>query len=138
MAYTRLISLSKQSHDSNASIKANAKELRNNQTLAEKKLWKHLRRNQINGMYFRRQHPYGIYILDFYCFRANLAIEIDGPIHLFKQSYDNERDDYLRNTGTKVLRFTNEDIYNRIEWVIEQIKSFSPLGETGKGVDGES
>ena len=89
-------------------------------------------------MYFRRQHPFGIYILDFYCFKTNLAIEIDGPIHLFKQSYDNERDDYLRNTGMKVLRFTNEDIYNRIEWVIEQIKSLSPLGETGKGVDGES
>jgi very-short-patch-repair endonuclease len=46
-----------------------------------------------------------------------------------------ERDDYLRNTGIKVLRFTSEDIDNRIEWVIEQIKSFSPLGETGKGVE---
>jgi hypothetical protein len=69
MAYTRLISLSKQSHASNASIKANAKELRNNQTLAEKKLWKHLRRNQISGMYFRRQHPFGIYILDFIALR---------------------------------------------------------------------
>jgi very-short-patch-repair endonuclease len=65
-------------------IKSKAQELRKKSTRAEQILWNHLRRKQQNGAFFRRQHPYGIYILDFYCFKANLAIEVDGGIHLSK------------------------------------------------------
>ena len=50
-------------------------------------------------MYFRRQHPYGIYILDFFCFEANLVIEVDGLIHLSKHEYDLERTKYLESSG---------------------------------------
>ena len=88
-------------------------------------------------MYFRRQHPYGIYISDFYCFEENLVIEIDGMIHLSHHDYDLERTEYLKSTGLRVLRFKNFDIENRIEWVLSKINAFkiiSPLGETGKGV----
>jgi len=73
-------------------------------------------------MHFRKQHPYNIYILDFFCFEANLAIEVEGKIHLRKREYDLERTRFLRSSGLEVLRFKNEDIENRIDWVIEIIE----------------
>ncbi len=87
----------------------------------EKTLWKYLRCKQQKGKYFRRQHPDGIYILDFYCFEARLAIELDGKIHLGKREYDNERTDYLESSGLKVLRISNDDVERRLEWVITVI-----------------
>jgi len=75
-------------------------------------------------MYFRRQHPFGIYILDFYCFEAKLAVEVDGKIHLNQMEYDLERTKYLEASGLIVLRFDNEDIINRIVWVLELINTF--------------
>jgi very-short-patch-repair endonuclease len=103
----------------------------------ERILWNHIRGKKQKGLYFRRQHSFGIYILDFYCFEANLVIEIDGMIHLSHHKYDIERTKYLESSGLKVLRFKNIDIENRIEWVLTEINAFtiiSPLGETGKGV----
>ena len=73
-------------------------------------------------MHFRKQHPYNIYILDFFCFKANLAIEVEGKIHLKRKEYDKERTRFLESTGLKVLRFKNEDVEKRIDWVIEIIK----------------
>jgi very-short-patch-repair endonuclease len=58
-------------------------------------------------MYFRRQHPYGIYILDFFCQKANLVIEVHGAVHLGSKEYDEERTQYLESTGLKVIRFRN-------------------------------
>ena len=118
-------------------IKAKARDLRKSMTVAEKVLWKRLRNKQLNGMHFRRQHPYNIYIQDFYCFGADLAIEIDGEIHLNQKEYDKERTEFLESTGLEVIRFTNNDIESRIDWVIEVIKdhvnrnfstSKSPIG----------
>jgi len=74
-------------------------------------------------MYFRRQHPYGIYILDFYCFEAKLAVEVDGKIHLNQKEYDLERTKYLEASGLIVLRIENEDVINRLDWVIELINT---------------
>jgi len=91
-------------------------------TSSELILWDAIRKGQLNGMHFRRQHPYGIYILDFYCFKSNLAIEVDGKIHLSRKAYDRQRVAYLKSTGLKVLRFSNIDIEKRIDWVIEQIR----------------
>ena len=121
MGFSRLIIRAKQSLEASANIKSKARELRNNPTPAEKKLWESLRKGQIIGLHFRRQHPYGIYILDFYCFKANLAIEVDGPIHLAKHDYDLERTRFIESSGVTVLRFKNEDIESRIEWVIDKI-----------------
>lgn len=121
MVYSRIVISAKQSLDSSLTIKSKAKELRKNSTSAEKKLWQLLKRGQINGLHFRRQHPYGIYILDFFCFKANLAIEVDGPIHMQKKEYDYERTKFIESTGVEVLRFRNEEVENSIEQVIKAI-----------------
>jgi len=127
---------SKHSLGANAGIKDKAGFLRKRMTEAEKILWSRIRNRKVNGMYFRRQHPYGIYILDFFCFEANLAIEIDGLIHLSRHEYDIERTAYLESSGLKIVRFTNTEIMNRIEWVIKKIKRAVdpfPLGGNKKG-----
>ncbi|MDO9339923.1 MAG: endonuclease domain-containing protein [Bacteroidales bacterium] len=121
MVFSKRIIESKQNLGASYNIKIKARELRKNLTGPEKILWSYIRKRQQKGMHFRRQHPYGIYILDFYCFEANLVIEVDGLIHLNQKEYDNERTRYLESSGLRVLRFRNQDIEERIEWVIEKI-----------------
>jgi very-short-patch-repair endonuclease len=121
MVYSKIINNSKQSHDANLSTKSKARDLRKSMTNAENILWDNIRRRKIKGMYFRRQHPYGMYIMDFYCDKANLAIEIDGDIHQYKKTYDKERTKYLESTGITVLRFSNEDVEKRLDKVLDKI-----------------
>ncbi len=121
MTYSRRIIEAKQNLGASYNIKGKARELRKNLTEHEKILWSKLRRRQQNGMHFRQQHPYNIYILDFYCFEARLVIEVDGEIHLKKKEYDRERTRFLESSGLRELRFKNRDIETRIEWVIEII-----------------
>jgi len=118
MIYQRRVIEAKQSHGASPAIKSRAKDLRKSVKETEMILWSKIRNRQQGGFYFRRQHPYYIYILDFYCDKANLAIEIDGKIHLRKQVYDKERTDFLESSGIRVIRFTNEDIKTRIDWVL--------------------
>jgi very-short-patch-repair endonuclease len=99
-----------------------AKDLRNNMTESEKKLWSYLRKKQIGKYKFRCQHPIYRYILDFYCHEKRLAIEIDGNIHNSQQEYDKYRDEFLNSIGIRTLRLRNEDVLNNIEKVIEIIK----------------
>jgi very-short-patch-repair endonuclease len=99
-----------------------ARDLRNNLTESEKKLWSVLRMKQIDGNKFRCQHPIYRYILDFYCHEKQLAIEIDGEIHSSRQGYDKYRDEFLQSLGIKTVRVKNEDVLNNIETVIEMIK----------------
>ena len=127
MVYSRRTTEAKQNHGASISIRGKAKELRTNMTESEIILWDHIRKRKLNGMHFRRQHPYGIYILDFYSYEANLAIEIDGPSHLDQQEYDLDRTKDLESSGMKVIRFSNNDIKERIGWVLEQIKSYLPI-----------
>jgi very-short-patch-repair endonuclease len=127
MVYTKRTTEAKQNHGASLNIRSKAKELRNNMTESEVILWDHLRKRKLNGTHFRRQHPYGIYILDFYSYEANLAIEIDGPIHLDQQEYDIDRTKDLESSGMKLIRFTNSDIRERIEWVLDMIKSYLPI-----------
>jgi very-short-patch-repair endonuclease len=82
MGYSKIITEAKQNLGASSRIKTKARELRKNPTSYEEILWSRLRRRQQNGIYFRRQHPYGIYILDFYSFEAKLVVEVDGIIHL--------------------------------------------------------
>jgi len=124
MVHSSIITKGKQNLGASFNIKNKAKELRRNLTKTEKILWNHLRKKQQNGMYFRRQHPYGIYILDFYCFKANLAIEVDGDIHLYRKEYDEERNRYLESSGLRVLRFSNEEVEKQIEFVIDVINKY--------------
>jgi very-short-patch-repair endonuclease len=99
-----------------------ARDLRNNMTESEKKLWSVLRMKQVNGYKFRCQHPIYRYILDFYCVEKRLAIEIDGKIHNTQQEYDRYRDEFLKSLEIKTLRISNEYVLNNIEKVKEMIQ----------------
>jgi very-short-patch-repair endonuclease len=123
MVYSRRVVEAKQNLYASAKILTRAKALRKKMTPSEKTLWKYLRRGQQKGFHFRKQHPYNIYILDFYCFEANLAIEVDGKIHLNQIEYDLEKTRFLESSGLKVLRILNEDIEMRLEWVLEIINT---------------
>jgi very-short-patch-repair endonuclease len=95
-------------------------------TEAERVLWQHLRGGKL-GFKFRRQHPIGSYIVDFYCHDCNLVVEADGLIHLKNDNpqYDRERTEFLSHLGLTVLRYSNSDILERTETVLSQIrKSF--------------
>jgi len=101
-----------------------AKELRENETEAEKLLWTRINKNQISGLKFRRQHPINRFIADFYCVKINLVIEIDGSIHELQdhQNHDQGRTEVFNDFGVKVIRFTNEQILGEIDSTINQIK----------------
>jgi cyclase len=102
-----------------------ARELRNNSTHAEDILWGYLK-TKPSGIKFRRQHPYSIYILDFYCHSLKLVIEVDGSIHNEPsvKFNDKERQQLLENDGLIVLRFTNNQVEKNLEEVIKEIESF--------------
>jgi very-short-patch-repair endonuclease len=91
--------------------------LRRDATKAEKKLWYLLQRGQMAGLSFRRQHPLGKYIIDFYCSPLKFAIEVDGGQHneLAHQAHDERRSQWLRGKGVTVLRFWNNDVLQNIE-----------------------
>jgi len=98
-----------------------AKELRKNQTDAEKVLWNKLRNRQINGYKFRRQVPAGSYIVDFMCVSVKLIIELDGGQHAEQQDYDHKRTLFLASKNYKVLRFWNNEILTNIDGVLEAL-----------------
>jgi len=100
------------------------RELRNNSTPEEAVLWTQIKSRKIKGYKWRRQHPIGIYILDFYCPKAKLCIELDGAAHY---TYSGEREDcirtsFLNSKGIKVIRFENRLIWDNIEGVIDIIE----------------
>ena len=105
-------------------IFARAKELRKNMTPAEKMLWQRLRNYQLDGFYFRRQHPIKYFIADFYCAKADLIVEVDGGVHNDPdaQEWDINRTAELEKLGITVIRFTNEEVFNDIERVIQKIR----------------
>jgi very-short-patch-repair endonuclease len=103
---------------------ARAQQLRRTETPAEKILWKHLSNKKL-GVKFRRQHPFHLFIMDFYCHELKLAIEVDGGIHLIKENrvYDEMRSDLIGEFGIQVIRFTNDEILSEIEVVLQKIRS---------------
>ena len=105
------------------SNKAFRRGLRRLGTPAERTLWAALRNSQVGGLKFRRQHPVGPYVLDFYCHRARLAVEIDGVVHdePMAAEYDSERTRYLRREGVRVVRFSNADVGTQLDNVVAAI-----------------
>src|SRR5512147_1111061 len=103
-------------------ILAHAREMRHPQTPAEATLW-HALRNRKTGFKFRRQHPIYRFIIDFYCAKAKLLIEIDGESHLepSQEEYDKARTEYLEELGYKVIRFTNNDVRFNLNEVANKI-----------------
>jgi len=107
----------------NKSLKQNARALRSNMTDAELLLWQRVRRKQIHGLQFYRQKPLLTYIVDFYCPKAKLVIELDGGQHYEpqQQEQDQERDKQLEKLGLKILRFTNKEVFEQFDSVMEVI-----------------
>jgi very-short-patch-repair endonuclease len=105
-------------------MQARARELRKGMTPAEKKLWQYLRNQQLDGAHFRKQHAVGAYIVDFYCAKSKLVIEVDGDSHAEQVEYDAERTRWLNEDRRyRVIRFTNREVMHNIEGVLEVIRT---------------
>ena len=100
--------------------------LREKMTLSEIKLWEVLKNKTTVGYRFRRQHPLGNYILDFYNHSLKLCIEVDGEYHQTKEQieYDQKREEFLKFNGISTVRFTNFEVDNELEEVILKLKNF--------------
>ena len=108
----------------NKNLKQRSRQLRENMTDAEKHLWARIRMKQLKGYQFYRQKPIGDYIVDFFCTRAKLVIEVDGGQHFPDETaqYDKIRDEYMRSLGLKVLRFINTEVLTHTDGVVERIE----------------
>src|SRR5580693_7878692 len=100
-----------------------ARELRREQTDAERVMWNVLRDRQLLNLKFRRQHPVGNYIADFCCIEKGLIIELDGSQHFEHVAQDAERTKWLNEHGFQVLRFWNNHVLLGIDGVVEQIRN---------------
>ena len=108
-------------HRIHPAIRQRARELRRPMTRAKGKLWQRLRRRQLSGHYFRRQHPIGNFIADFYCAKARLVVEVDGDVHIMQEEYDDVRTERLEERGYRVIRFTNDEVFRQFDVVLESI-----------------
>ncbi|MGH9440710.1 MAG: endonuclease domain-containing protein [Thermoanaerobaculia bacterium] len=103
-------------------LKERIRGFRANPTTAETLLWQKLRNLRIDGARFRRQHPVGPYVLDFYCWKRKLGIEVDGLIHESRLDQDAARDRYLLSRGVEILRFSNDDVLQSMDSVLNRIR----------------
>jgi len=113
--------MSETRHHINPPILTHARELRQPQTPAEAKLWACLSSRQVGGFKFRRQHPIDRFIVDFYCPACRLVIEIDGDTHAEQVEYDQARTSWLSEQGYHVIRFSNREVVQHLDEVIEVI-----------------
>jgi len=114
-------------------IRDTARRLRREQTEWEHSLWERLRRRQLDGFKFRRQHPIGPFFADFFCPEAKLIIEIDGSQHADELARDQNRTEFLRNAGYDVLRFWNHEISSEIDAVVQRIADALELSRATRG-----
>jgi len=108
----------------NQNLKLKRRALRGDMSKPEQIVWYHLKGGNLKNHKFRRQYSVGDYILDFYCPKLRLAIEIDGDSHFVSTSavvYDQERDEFLARHNINVMHVTNSDVMQNIDGVIEKI-----------------
>lgn len=98
-----------------------ARELRCEMTPAEKILWNELRGNKL-GVHFRRQQIIAGFIVDFYCHKVGLVIEVDGDIHDLQQEEDARREKVLQEMGLQIVRFRNEEVEKDWAGVLSKIR----------------
>jgi very-short-patch-repair endonuclease len=91
-------------------------------TEAEDVLWQGLRRHSVAGFKFRRQHVIDRFVADFYCAKARLVIEVDGPIHDFSREEDAMRQQFLESLHLRVLRFNNDEVLGDLDGVLRRIE----------------
>lgn len=118
----------------NPKLKEFARELRNNSTLSEVLLWNELKRKKLRGYDFHRQKPIGNYIVDFFCNKLMLAIEIDGTSHITKYKKDLIRQEELENLGIHFLRFDDLLVKHDISIVLKEIEKWINEFEKGKTI----
>jgi very-short-patch-repair endonuclease len=101
-----------------------ARHLRKHMTRSEVVLWQALRGGRLDGHRFRRQHPFGAYVLDFFCASARLAVEVDGPVHEGERqgAIDHSRDRYLAARGVQTLRVEAAEVLGNGEDVLDRIR----------------
>ena len=109
------------SHRIAPKTKARARRLRKEAPFPERLLWSHLRAGQLGSMRFRRQHPIGPYICDFYCAAAQLVIELDGLSHDDRAVYDDERTRFIVAHGLRVIRFSDDEVVRNVNDVVYRI-----------------
>jgi very-short-patch-repair endonuclease len=102
-------------------LKEKSRKLRKEGTFAEALLWNELKGRKTKGYQFTRQKPIGPFIVDFYCSKLKLVIEVDGLTHIEKEEYDIKRQNYLESMGLKLLRFFDNDVRQNMEGVIAAI-----------------
>jgi very-short-patch-repair endonuclease len=102
-------------------IKPLARQMRSDPTPAEDALWQRIRKRQIGGCKFRRQHTIDRFIVDFYSPEARLVIEVDGGIHEYTQEEDALRQEFIESLGLRVIRFTNAEVFQQMSGVLERI-----------------
>lgn len=107
----------------NVKLKKFSQELRKNMTDAERLIWSRIRRKQLKEKQFYRQKIIGNYIVDFYCPKTKLIIEIDGGQHYeeTEKQKDSVRDEYLKSLGLKVLRFSDREVFKNLNGILEEI-----------------
>lgn len=103
-------------------LKPLARQMRHEPTAAEAKLWQRLRNRQVRSVKFRRQFAIDRFIVDFCSPETRLIIEVDGPIHQYTQAEDKIRQKFLESLGFTVLRFTNVEVLNTTQAVVEAIE----------------
>lgn len=99
-------------------VRAVSRDMRRNPTSSEDRLWQALRDRRLDGLKFRRQHSIGSFVVDFYCFEARLAVEVDGPIHRLSAEADTGREEILRARGVRMIRFTNAQVAGDLDGVL--------------------
>jgi very-short-patch-repair endonuclease len=112
------------------------RDLRRKSTRAEAIMWKELRSGKDNKQKFRRQYSVNGYVLDFYCPKSRLAIEVDGGYHDNRETkiYDLVRQEYIEDCGVKFLRFKNDEITNDLEFVLGKINEFLAASANQKNI----
>ena len=108
----------------NPKLKARARELRNNGTLSEVLLWNELKARKVKGYQFMRQKPIGNYIVDFFCSKLKLIIEIDGESHVDRDQANRIRQKNLEALGLSFLRFNDLDVKSNLEGVVRVIRDW--------------
>src|SRR5262245_6471599 len=106
-----------------AKIVQAAREQRRKPTFTEEILWEALRNRRLNGLKFRRQHPFGRFSFDVFCVEHELEVEVNGEIHAdpIQLAYDAERTTFLQAHGIRVLRFHRDTAQHNLEEVLKQI-----------------
>ena len=101
-------------------LQSRARQMRNNPTEPEKRLWRHVSNGQLDGFKFRRQQVIGHYIADFVCAAAKLIVEVDGDTH--EEMRDRVRDDDLATMGYRVVRVSNHDVMTNVDGVLQFVE----------------